>query len=484
MSHTRIAKAEPFSGAPRLQTPAFYGASPNKPILYRVPVLGQRPMKIRAAGLPAGLTLSEKGILSGALPEGDYTVTLVAENGLGADEKTLCLEIRPDHLLLTPLMGFTSWNAFLQQVTQEDMLRTARLMDETGLAEYGYSYVNLDSAWQKDYGGEFDAIMPNEKFPDMKAMVDTIHSYGFKAGIYSAPMRNALGKPRHVASIPGCTRGELDDRFSKALFGIGVERMEDNNVRQWTQWGFDYLKYDWRPTDAVNADIMKKALEKSERDFGYCVTVACTLDLADYWKKNCNSWRGNRDSEDKWPRLMEIFHTYDPWIEHVSKGHFFDLDMLEVGNSAMNVLEWQDRGRLDITDGPCRLTEDEQLLAYTMRAFFLSPIQISSRLEKMSEFEKNMYCNEEIIAIHQDALTAPAFLKVDKAEGESRLKIYEKPLADGTYAQAFFNVGQTWETVALDKGVSAVRDVWAKEPLQEQILSLPPHSVRVVRYFR
>lgn len=484
MSYTRIAKAEPFEGKPRLQMPAFYGASPNKPILYRIPVLGQRPVTVHVENLPEGMQLIDRNVLTGTLPEGDYRISVIAENELGFDRKEICFEIHPDHLLLTPLMGFTSWNAFLQQVTQKDMERTADLMDSTGLAEYGYSYVNLDSAWQKEYGGEFDAIMPNEKFPDMKAMVERIHSYGFKAGIYSAPMRNALGKPRHVASIPGCTRGELDDRFSKSLFGIGVERMERNNVLQWTQWGFDYLKYDWRPTDAINADIMKKELLKSERDFGYCVTVACTIDLADYWKKNCNSWRGNRDSEDKWPRLLEIFDTYDPWIPHIGKGHFFDLDMLEVGNSAMNVLEWQDRGRLDITDGPCRLTEDEQLLAYTMRAFFLSPIQISSRLEKMSEFEKNMYCNEEMIAIHQDSLVAPAFLKLEKKEGSSRLKIYEKPLADGSYAQAFFNIGETWETVALDKGVSAVRDVWAKEMLREQIVSLPPHSVRVIRYER
>jgi alpha-glucosidase (family GH31 glycosyl hydrolase) len=66
-------------------------------------------------------------------------------------------------------------------------------MVESGIAEYGYSYVNLDSGWQHEYGGEFDAIMPNFKFPDMKEMTDRIHALGFKCGIYSTPMLNAWG---------------------------------------------------------------------------------------------------------------------------------------------------------------------------------------------------------------------------------------------------------------------------------------------------
>ena len=54
------------------------------------------------------------------------------------------------------------------------------------------------------------------------------------------------------------------------------------------------------------------------------------------------------------------------------------------------------------TSIPDGLTEDEQIVAYTMRAFLNSPIQISSTLEAVDEFELSLYCNEEIIAINQD----------------------------------------------------------------------------------
>jgi len=480
MSYTKIAHAAPFEGAPAIHLPAVYGASPDMPMLLRVPVTGERPVTVTAE-LPAGLSIDEKRIISGSLPAGEYTLTVTAENALGRDTQTIRLEIAPDHLLLTPLLGFTSWNAFLQTVTQEDMLRTARLMDASGLAEYGYSYVNLDSAWQGEYGGEYDAIQPNDKFPDIRGMVDEIHALGFKAGIYSTPMRQAFGGTKARPFLPGCTRGEVDVRWSREAFGIGMEHCEAANAAQWADWGFDYLKYDWRPTDPWNADLMKQALLAAPRDIAFCGTVRCSLDCADYWKANCTSWRCNRDSDDRWFRLMEIFDSYDPWVKHISLGHYFDLDMLELGNNAMNVLELRDAGRPDIMDGPCRLSEDEQIIAFTMRAFLASPIQISSRLEKMGQFEMDLYCNDEILAVNQDALASAAVLVMEKKEERSHLKVYERALADGGRAVAFFNIGEMAETVALEKDVR-VRDLCAKEDIGDVTLTLPPHTVRVVKY--
>jgi len=482
MSYTKIAHAAPFAGAPRLQNPAMYGASPEKPILYRIPVLGERPIKVTAVNLPEGLSLNERGFLTGSCAEGDYTVTLCAENALGKDTKPLTLEIHPNHIQLTPLLGFTSWNAYVQYVRQEDMALAAKVMDESGLAEYGYSFINTDSSWQGSYGGQYDAIQPNEKFPDMQGLIDDVHSRGFKFGIYSTPMREAWGKaPESPNPLPGCTRGEADDRFSKSVFGIGVERMEKNNVRQWTEWGVDYLKYDWRPNEGVNADLMKQELLKSSRDIAFCVTVQAKIDYADYWKKNCTSWRCNRDSMDFWDVLMDVFKTYDPWIPHIGKGHFFDLDMLELGSSGMNALDhnWERIG--DLRVAPCQLTEDEQIVAFTMRAFLMSPIQISSHLDLMNEFERNLYCNEEILAIHRDALTKAATVKLDEEDGERHLKVYEKELADGSRAEAIFNIGETDVTYTLPETEQGYRDVWAKEDFSDHTLTLPPHSVRVVK---
>ena len=59
-------------------------------------------------------------------------------------------------------------------------------MVSTGMSDAGYIYVNIDDTWE----GKRDAsgvLHTNEKFPDMKALADYVHSKGLKLGIYSAP---------------------------------------------------------------------------------------------------------------------------------------------------------------------------------------------------------------------------------------------------------------------------------------------------------
>ena len=180
----RIAKAAPFSGKPRILTPSVVGVSIGKPFIYRIPAIGARPLNIAACDLPEGVVLSDN-VLSGCIAEkGEWIIRIAAENGEGTAEKELRLSCAEDNMLLTPLLGFTTWNAFAHRVTQADMERTASQLVDMGIADYGYGYVNLDSGWQKEYGGKFDAIIPNEKFPDMKAMYDHIHSLGLRGGIY------------------------------------------------------------------------------------------------------------------------------------------------------------------------------------------------------------------------------------------------------------------------------------------------------------
>ncbi len=471
--NTKIAKRLPFDrGAPKINAPDIYGAGPERPVLYRIPVIGQRPMQF-TADLPEGLSIDDEGIITGVAKKGTYCVTVTAENSLGADTKKVIFKIEPRAICQTPLMGWTSWNAFVEKIDQSMILNMAKLLRSTGLAEYGYQYVNIDSEWQGAYGGEFDAIMPNEKFPDMKKLCDDIHGLGLKCGIYSTPMMNAFGRTR---GMPGCTRGEMDLTYIESARGIAGEHCEENNVKQWTQWGFDYLKYDWRPCDTVNADLMRQALDKSSRDFGLSITVKAMYEDREYWKANCSSWRDNRDSEDNWERMIEICFCCDKWLGQCSLGHYFDLDMLECGV-------------MELFEGRSKLTEDEQLVGYTARVIFPSPIQISCDLSQLTEFELDMLCNEEVIAVNQDGLGRSAYCCYEHRTGDcdyslqKHIKIYEKPLSDGKKAVAVFNIGNTTEEVCVP--AEAARDLWAKEDLPVSSdgvrLVLKPHTVRLLK---
>lgn len=467
------------AGGPALHTPAVYGASPHKPFLYRIPVTGERPMRIWAEpGLPTGLILDETtGIMSGqAEQEGEFVVTLTAENRHGRCQKPLRIRIAEDGICRTPLMGWTSWNAFRWEITQEKIMETARLLRETGLADYGYQYINIDSAWQGAYGGPYDAIQPNAAFPAMWELCGFVHELGLKCGIYSTPMRNAWGLAESASGLPGCTRGERDERFSNPLMGgIGQEHCEQNNVRQWAEWGFDYLKYDWAECDEENAEKMKQCLLESGRDFAYAVTVRAGYEQAAYWSRRCSSWRDNPDSQDNWERLMLLFAEADKWSCWCCPGHFFDLDMLETG--------WQ-------FGGPCALTEEEQVLAYSFRAMFPSPLQISCDLSKLTPFDLALLCNEEVIAVNQDELCVGARCifeeRSEEAGSEKHIKLYWKPLADGGAAVGFFNFGDTSERAVLPlKKSFMVRDLWKKTDLGRfgnvLALELEPHTARLVR---
>lgn len=472
---TKIAKAVPFEGAPKINMPSVIGASSKKPIIFRIPVTGQRPIEYSVENLPKGLSLNGNILTGSVESDGNYEFVVKAKNSVGQAEKTVVLEIKDQNVLVTPLLGFTSWNAFGSTVTQNDVENIASRLVELGISEYGYSYVNTDSGWQGTYGGKHDAVMPNAKFPNMKEMTDKIHALGLKCGIYSTPMLTAWGCPEELDSIPGCTQGEPDYRFAETNGGIGVIHKEKNNALQWEEWGFDYLKYDWAPTDPVIADLMRTELIKLKRDFGFCVTVRAYREYANYWSKYCNSYRSNPDTYCNYANLVEIYETYYDFIDYVCKGHYFDLDMLDFGTCRLDTL-WN------------ALTDDEKILEYSMRAFLNSPIQISSTLENPTDLELSIYCNEEIIAINQDCAFNTARPVARIKEENHYFDILEKKLEDGTYAYALFNLGKVVESVNISlENNTALRDLWAKENIPHQgsySLELHPHTARIFKASR
>ncbi|MBO4216961.1 MAG: hypothetical protein J5940_03355 [Clostridia bacterium] len=465
----KIAHSRPFEGTPKLHLPPVFGASAGKELIFRIPVTGKRPISLSVAGLPDGLFFDGAVIRGTVESDSTFTVSVTAENAEGTDRGELVFVVAPDTRLLTPLMGFTTWNAFESRVTQEDAERTAKLLVTTGLADYGYAYVNIDSGWQHEYGGKYDAIMPNFKFPDMKGFCDRTHGLGLKCGIYSTPMLKAWGCPREFESIPGCTRGE-PDRLYSCTSPIGVEKLEANNVRQWDEWGFDYLKYDWTPCDPTHADRMRKELLKAKRDFAMCVTVNAREFYWKYWRDNCTSWRCNSDSMDNWDKIKSFLSGVEKWSSAVCRGHYYDLDMMETGAMAWN-------------GGQTRISENESVFAYSMRAFFLSPLQLSCDLGKMSDFEFDLYTNDEVIALNQDGLSAYPERIGESENGTAQ--VYRRALGNGDAAYAVFNTSDNEIAREIDLGGrKTVRDVWAKENVavcERYICRVEPHCAALIR---
>lgn len=91
-----------------------------------------------------------------------------------------------EHLADTPQMGWSTWNKFQGNITEDIIKGIADAMVETGLRDAGYTYINIDDCWhgKRDADGFIQADA--KKFPNgMKAVADYVHSRGLKLGIYS-----------------------------------------------------------------------------------------------------------------------------------------------------------------------------------------------------------------------------------------------------------------------------------------------------------
>ena len=91
---------------PRINGPKVFGVRPGNPIVYTVPVSGQKPVSFSAINLPKGVKLdAHSGRLSGSIAKpGAYEVTIRAKNALKEVSSKLKIVVGED-ILLTPPMG-------------------------------------------------------------------------------------------------------------------------------------------------------------------------------------------------------------------------------------------------------------------------------------------------------------------------------------------------------------------------------------------
>jgi alpha-galactosidase len=467
----------PQSGPePEIHSPKIYGCRPGHPFLYTIAATGNRPMKFAAKGLPRGLKLDSKtGIITGVVAtRGEYVVTLAAKNKIGSTEKKFKI-ICGDKIALTPPMGWNSWNCFAGSVTEDKIKAAAAAMISSGLINHGWTYINIDDFWQvhRDsndptlQGPQRDAdgrILPNPRFPDMKGLTKFIHSKGLKAGIYSSPGPWTCG---------GC---------------VGSWQHEQQDAEQYSEWGFDYLKYDWCSYgDVVKGSgvpyfekpyqVMRAALDKVPRDI---VFSFCQYGMGDVWKWGAeaggNSWRTTGDISDTWASMSRNGFSQNGLEKYAGPGHWNDPDMLIVGN-----VGWGSNLH------PTHLTPNEQYTHISLWCLLSSPLLIGCDMTKLDAFTLNLLSNDEVLAVDQDSLGRQAA----RVAQEDSFEVWAKDLDDGSKAVGLFNRGEGEALVTAkwsDLGISGkqiVRDLWRQKDIgqfeDEFKATVPRHGVLLVK---
>ena len=476
---------------PKINSAKIFGATPGNPFLYTIAATGERPMKFLATHLPRGLSVDEEtGIISGVVAKrGTFLVELKAENSFGEAAKSLKIVIG-DTIALTPPIGWNGWNSWAREIDNEKVIASANAMVDKGLNNHGWTYINIDDCWQGQRGGKYNAIQPNERFAGFKEMIDLIHSKGLKAGIYSTPW---------ITSYAGYCGGSSDfedGAFPDSIVAnkrahrrIGKYTFEENDARQFAEWGIDYLKYDWR-IEPVAAAKMSEALKKSGRDIFYSISNSAPFELANEWARLTNSWRTGPDIRDSWLSLYISSFTIDKWAPFAGPGHWNDPDMLIIGN---------------VTTGtamhPTRLTPDEQYSHVSLFSLLAAPLLIGCPIDQLDDFTLNLISNDEVIEINQDPLGKPGRF-IQEKDG---VQVWIKQLENNELAVGLFNVDgfmktpesyfrwgdeqpKTFNLGFQEMGLGEkykIRDVWRQKDLGEFEGSfsteIPHHGVVFIR---
>lgn len=425
---------------PAIHAPRITGATPGLPFLFRIPATGTGPLRYAAENLPDGLTLDPvTGIIAGALSgEGTTDVNVAVTGPHGAATSILTIVGGEHKLALTPPMGWNSWNVWGTSIDDAKVRLAADWMVESGLASYGYQYINIDDAWEGGRDAE-GRIQANDKFPDMKALADYIHGKGLKLGIYSSP------GPKTCGGYEGSYGHELLD------------------AQTYAEWGIDLLKYDWCAYEEIARDhsreelrapyeVMRSALDRCGRDIVYSICQYGIGQVSE-WGADVGGdyWRTTGDIVDTWGSMSRIGFGQAGLEEFAGPGHWNDPDMLVVGQ-----VGWGPHLR------PSRLNRNEQVTHVTLWSLLAAPLLIGCDLSQLDDFTLALLTNPEVLEVSQDRLGRQAA----RVAQEGRREVWARPLADGTLAVGLFNRGREEATVTVrwsDLGISGpqpVRDLW------------------------
>lgn len=369
----------------------------------------------------------------------------------------------------TPPMGWMTWNLFQGNINEQLIRETADAMVEGGFRDAGYEYIFIDDLWQGGRDRHNNIIPDPKKFPSgIKALADYVHSKGLKLGIYSDAAQLTCG---------GWT----------ASLGF-----EEQDARTFASWGVDYLKYDYcnAPEDSATARhryrTMAEALQKSGRDIalGIC---EWGQRQGEEWCEEVGGqlWRTTYDVRDMWKDIvkqggmgiLDIVNTTAPLAKYVRPGQWPDMDMLVVGLNG--------KGGPSSDLGGVGCTQTEYQTQMSMWCIMASPLAMTNDLRKVSDDDRRILLNPEIIAINQDPLGKGAERKVFSEDHQ----IFVRQLADGSHAVALLNTSDKPLTMTADfksldiPGKFTVRDVWQHKDVARGASKwkgkVMPHETRV-----
>jgi alpha-galactosidase len=504
---------------PHIQGPSLVGIRPGTPFLWTIPVSGRRPLTYSVQGLPKGLTLNPAtGTITGSGPKtGDYPLRVQARNVAGRDERLIHI-VAGDKIALTPPMGWNSYDAFGDSVTESEVLANARYV-AANMQPFGWDTIVVDYRWYDPGAHDNNAnaragavltldangrLLPSpNRFPSavggqgFKPLADQIHAMGLKFGIHI--MR---GIPRNAvkADLPldgsDFKAADAADTASTCpwcpdMYGVrgdtpAGQAYYDSLFRLYASWGLDFVKVDdmSRPYHTSEIEAVRRAIDKCGRTIVLSLSPGATpVEQAAHVAGHANMWREADDFWDNWQALDNEFGLADRWQSVVGPGHWPDADMLPVGH--LSVAQ-----RSVGPDRQTRFSQNEQLTLLSFWALLPAPLMVGANLPDNDPWTRALLTNPEVLAVDQDAGGTAAKRIARRGSGE----VWARPLAGGSVVVGLFNRSDFDDTLTLPwsdlklTGRYRIRDLWQHKSLgifdQSIAMSVPGHGTVLLLFQR
>lgn len=341
---------------------------------------------------------------------------------------------RPE-LAPTPPMGWNSWNWFGKKEINEKIVREViDAMVDSGLRDAGYRYVVVDGGWRDTkLGPQGELLSHPEKFPHgMKALAAYAHSKGLKFGLHTVPGTHDCG-------------GDP----------VGGLHHEEVHIKQFVDWGLDFVKVDKCRCDGGWTEDLVKAvyfkwsdlLANCGRDIVFSISAYTNRE---WYSQVCNMARTTGDIRAKVLRgavfdgvkgsVMAIAIQNNEAAASAGNGYWNDPDMLVIGEQG--------------------LTLEEQKSHFALWCIMSAPLMLGNDPRTMTSHEKEIILNKEAIAINQDPAEQGRRIKAD---GDA--EIWAKKLAGNRMAVLLLNRNGTTPQAAsfTGKDIGLTGQLFARE---------------------
>ncbi|MDR1881529.1 MAG: alpha-galactosidase [Prevotella sp.] len=304
-------------------------------------------------------------------------------------------------------MGWSSWNAFRVNISEDIIKGQADALVLKGLKDAGYKYVNIDDGFfgARDRSGKMQVNA--ERFPNgMEPVVNHIHSLGLKAGIYTDAGNNTCG-----------SMAAEDHDESGVGAGIYGHEAQDAGL-YFGQWGFDFIKIDYCGGMHLGLEeerrytSIRHSIDKVKK--GVALNI-CRWAFPGAWAKNvADSWRISGDINAHWNSLKYVVGKNLYLSAYAGEGRYNDMDMMVIG--------FQNNSKV----GGNGLGLAEEEAHFGLWCIMSSPLLIGCDLEKTPESSLQLLTNRELIALNQDVLGLQAYVAQHENEGYVLVKDIEQ----------------------------------------------------------